>query len=99
MENNTQRAVLRVHTMMSDKKSLITPKDLMLAATAMDIHTLAITDLNSVQAFYDMEDAYSRYGDGIKLIYGAQFDKGDAYETVLAKNREGIKVLVCPVHH
>ena len=93
----TERVELHLHTTASDDISVITPKDLIKTAVQMGHKAVAVTCLNSVQDFPELESCQCKYGKDIKIIYGAEvyYLKNDTVYGIalLAKNEEGLKGL------
>ena len=102
-DSKKERIELHLHTTVSDDISVITPKEVIETAVKQGHKAVAITNLNSVQDFAELEACQQKYGKDIKVIYGLlvryrmdvapghlDFDYGI---TLLAKNTEGIKAL------
>ena len=68
----TERVELHLHTGASEDTSVITPKDAIETAVKMGHKAVAITCVNSVQDFAEIERCQWKYGNGIKVIYGAE---------------------------
>ena len=84
-----QRAALRVHTINSDTLSVLEPKALINAATALGLTAVAVTDLNFIQSFHSVEYYRSKSKAPLKVIYGLELG-GQMPITVLAKDRLGL---------
>ena len=63
------RAELHIHTNMSESVSIIKPSELLNTCKEYGIHTIAVTDLNSVQSFPEFMNTHHN---DIKVIYGAE---------------------------
>ena len=88
----THRAELQLHTVLSDRISVITPQAAIEAAVGMGLSAVAITDQGSVQSAYSVTRFHRQYADKIKLIYGLQLT-GEVPVVLLAKDSQGIKAL------
>lgn len=95
-----KRIELHLHTKLSDNISVIDPKEALEYAAAHSHKAIAFTNLNNVQDFPAIADAYKECGDStLKVIYGAELcymnEDGRApyYITILCKNQFGIKEL------
>ena len=95
-----ERVELHLHTKLSDNISVIDPKEALEYAAAHSHKAIAFTNLNNVQDFPAIADAYKECGDStLKVIYGAELcymnEDGRApyYITILCKNQFGIKEL------
>lgn len=98
MNDSTQERIeLNLHTNVSDDVSAITPREAIETAVKLGHRAVAITNLNSVQDFPELENCRRRYGNNIKVIYGAQvhYLKGETTYAMalLAKNDDGLKGL------
>lgn len=99
VNQKTERVELHLHTRASEDTSVITPKDAIETAVKMGHKAVAITCLNSVQDFAEMERCQWKYGNGIKVIYGAEIkyvlpgDNLPEHITVLAKDKDGLQAL------
>jgi len=88
------RAELHIHTNMSESVSIIKPSELLNTCKEHGIHTIAVTDLNSVQSFLEFMNTHHN---DIKVIYGAEIrylnpeDAEPLHMTLLAKNQKGIR--------
>lgn len=94
------RIELHLHTKLSDDVSVITPKEALEYAVAHSHRAVAFTNLNNVQDFPAIADAYRQCGNSsLKVIYGAEIrytseeGKSPYGITLLAKNQSGIKEL------
>lgn len=73
MNDATQERVeLSLHTTVSDDTSVITPREAIETAVKLGHREVAVTNLNSVQDFPELEDCQRRYGNNLKVIYGAK---------------------------
>lgn len=95
-----ERAELHLHTKLSDDISVIDPKEVLEYAIAHSHKAIAFTNLNNVQDFPAIADAYKQCGDStLKVIYGAELrymgedGKAPYGITIIAKNQFGIKEL------
>ena len=100
MMNNHTRAELNLHTKLSDDVSVIEPKEALDYAIAHSHTAIAFTNLNNVQDFPAVADAYKKCGyPDLKVIYGAELrymnedGKAPYGVTILVKNQEGVKAL------
>jgi len=100
MTNNNTRVELHLHTKLSDDISVIEPREALDYAIAHSHHAIAFTNLNNVQDFPTIADAYRRCEcPTLKVIYGAEFrymnedGKAPYGVTILIKNQEGVKAL------
>jgi len=89
----TQRVELNLHTIMSEDSSVITPKEAIETALEMGLEAVAITDRNSVQSLLSAATCQKESESNIKVIYGAELSLEDGDAVVLARNREGLKIL------
>lgn len=98
MNDATQERVeLNLHTTVSDDTSVITPREAIETAVKLGYRAVAVTNLNSVQDFPELEDCQRRYGNNLKIIYGAKVhylkDDTEYGISLLAKNQEGLRGL------
>lgn len=82
---------LRIHTQHSNTGSIISPCELWDYFRNREIKAIAITDYNSVGAFFDIERLFQ--GLAMKIIFGLETRTEKANITLLAKNRLGVKKL------
>ncbi len=92
-QKKMERVELQLHTTMSNEISLIRPKDVVMGAMRHGMKAIAVTDLNSVQNFYEIARCQKEWDNDLKVIYGAELVHNDAATTVLVKNQEGLKPL------
>ncbi|MBR2889656.1 MAG: PHP domain-containing protein [Oscillospiraceae bacterium] len=92
-----ERVELSLHTTVSDDISVITPREAIETAVKLGHRAVAVTNLNSVQDFPELEDCQRRYGNKLKVIYGAKVhylkDDTEYGISLLAKNQEGLRGL------
>ena len=86
---------LNVHSLGVGGERVITPAEIVDYALREGAKAVAITDLNSVQAFPEFSQALRQQAPGVKGIYGAQLHcldrSADPFPiTLLAKNRDGL---------
>lgn len=99
MENN-KRIELHLHTKLSNDISVIDAKDALEYAIAHSHKAVAFTNLNNVQDFPAVANAYKKLDNpNLKVIYGAELrymSEGGKVPygiTILVKNQSGIKEL------
>lgn len=99
MEKN-KRIELHLHTKLSNDISVIDPKDALEYAIAHSHKAVAFTNLNNVQDFPAVANAYKKLDNpNLKVIYGAELrymsegGKAPYGITILVKNQSGIKEL------
>jgi len=96
MTDSTQERIeLNLHTNVSDDVSAITPRDAIETAVKLGHKAVAVTNLNSLQDFPELENCQRRLGNNLKVIYGVQvhYLKDDTTYgiSLLAKNQDGLK--------
>lgn len=91
---DVQRVELSIHTDTSSAVSLISPKQLIREAADRGLKAIAVTDLDSVQNFYELGYQRDMHAPDLKVIFGAQIiNDAEELVTVLAKDQEGLKPL------
>lgn len=95
-----ERSELHAHTNMSAMDGVDSVAKMLFRAAELGLHAIAVTDLNTVQAFPEAEEAEERLaaqGNDIRVLYGMDTsctNGGSAFQiTVLARTREGLKNL------
>lgn len=87
-----KRAELHLHTTTSLDGSVITPKELIETAVLMGLKAVALTDLDSVQNYIEAANCREKYGEDLKVIYGAELSS-KGRRTFLAKDKRGLKAI------
>ena len=82
---------LRIHTQYSRAGSIISPSELWEFFRNREMKAIAITDHNSVDAYFDIERLFQSLD--TKIIFGLETRTEKANITLLAKNRCGLKKL------
>jgi hypothetical protein len=88
---SSEYAELRIHTQYSHAGSIISPRELWEFFRNREMKAIAITDYNSVGAFFDIERLFQ--GLNAKIIFGLETRTEKENITLLAKNRRGLKKL------
>ena len=95
-----ERVELHLHTKLSDDVSVIEPAEAIRYADIQSHKAVAFTNLNNVQDFPVIAEAYEKYADSdIKVIYGAEVrymsenGKSQYGITILVRNQAGVKEL------
>ena len=98
-----ERVELCLHTKMSELQGMYDVKEYIEEAIKRGYKTFAITDTNSTQAFFEVEDynlLYTNDEDKFKVIYGAEMffkeDKDDELSYIIfvyVKMQKGLKNL------
>lgn len=101
--NNIKRAELHVHTIFSEnQRSSLEVEDAIERAKELGLSSIAFCDYRSMDAYSEIMKIDDNSGSNMKIIYGAELSfetttqtyKTRGYSlTLLAKNKEGIKVL------
>lgn len=81
---------LHVHTVYSEKRSVIIPSVLIEFLSEVHAKAVAVTDLNSITAYYKLAGCTQK---NPKIIFGAEIRTERGNVTLLAKNQYGIENL------
>ena len=92
MNQTLERIEFNLHTAASDDASIITPKEAFRKARSLGQTAFAVTSLNSVQDYYELEKELEKADDGFRILYGVTVELEAAERVVLlARNRAGLR--------
>ena len=92
MNQTLERIEFNLHTAASDDASIITPKEAVRKARSLGQTAFAVTSLNSVQDYYELEKELEKADDGFRILYGVTVELEPAERVVLlARNRAGLR--------
>lgn len=92
MNQTLERIEFNLHTAASDDASIITPKEAIRKARSLGQTAFAVTSLNSVQDYYELEKEQEKVDDGFRILYGVTVELEPAERIVLlARNRTGLR--------
>ena len=92
MNQTLERIEFNLHTAASDDASIITPKEAFRKARSLGQTAFAVTSLNSVQDYYELEKELEKADDGFRILYGVTVELEPAERVVLlARNRAGLR--------
>ena len=92
MNQTFERIEFNLHTAASDDASIITPKEAVRKARSLGQTAFAVTSLNSVQDYYELEKEQEKVDDGFRILYGVTVELEPAELVVLlARNRAGLR--------
>lgn len=92
MNQTLERIEFNLHTAASDDASIITPKEAFRKARSLGQTAFAVTSLNSVQDYYELEKEQEKIDDGFRILYGVTVELEPAERVVLmARNRAGLR--------
>lgn len=92
MNQTLERMEFNLHTAASDDASVITPKEAVRKARSLGQTAFAVTSLNSVQDYYELEKEQEKANDGFHILYGVTVELEPAERVVLlAGNRAGLR--------
>ena len=92
MNQTLERMEFNLHTAASDDASIITPKEAIRKARSLGQSAFAVTSLNSVQDYYELEKEQEKADDGFRILYGVTVELEPAERVVLlARNRAGLR--------
>ena len=91
MNQTLERIEFNLHTAASDDASIITPEEAVWKARSLGQTAFAVTSLNSVQDYYELEKE-QEVDDGFRILYGVTVELEPAERIVLlARNRAGLR--------
>lgn len=91
-----ERIEFDLHTTASDDASIITPKEAVQKARSLGQTTFAVTSLNSVQDYSELEKEQAKIEDGFRILYGVTVELDSLAGmpervVLLAKNQAGLR--------